>query len=425
MTKQTFLGRQPILDRDGRTFGYELLYRDGPDGGTLFEDPDDATRQVMERALLHWGMERIIGDHFGLINASPSLVLSGLYRSMPPEGIIFEIPERAPFDDATFDAIRAARREGYHFALDNVSDLPELERSRLLPMASIVKIEPSRTREAELPRLVKTVGERSPGALIVAEKVETRDDLTRCAGLGIDLFQGYFFAVPEVLAKAARPASSASAMTLLAEMQRADIDIPQIEMLVATDPSLAYRLLAVVNSSAFGLDRRVDSLRHAIVLLGLNQVRHLAVLLALSTAREASEELLTTGAVRARLASILVDDPELRSAAFTVGLLSITDAIFNTPMEELVDDLPLSDEIVAALLDRSGPLGATLRLVLACEQADVAELHDLAPAGIARLHAAYGASVLWAEQLRGQVYGSRRGSRLRLRGESTRPLART
>jgi len=425
MTEQIFLGRQPILDRDGRTFGYELLYRDGPTGGVLFDDPDDATRQVMERALLHWGMERIIGDHFGMINASPSLVRSGLHRSMPPEGIIFEIPEHDPFDDATLDAFQAARREGYHFALDNVVGRQELEQSRLLPAASIVKIEPNRTDEGELPHLVRMIRERSPGTLIVAEKVETREDFNRCAVDGFDLFQGYFFAIPEVLAKAARPVSSASAMTLLAEMQRDDIDVRRIEMLVSTDPSLAYRLLAVVNSSAFGLDRRVESLRHAIVLLGLNQVRHLAVLLALSTAEEASEELLTTGAVRARLASLLTEDPELRSAAFTVGLLSITDAIFRTPMEELVDDLPLSDDIRAALLERSGPHGATLQLVLTCERADIGALADRGPAEIERLHAAYGAAVLWAEHLRKQVATSRRTPRLRLRGESTRRLART
>ena len=425
MTENIFLGRQPILDRDGHTFGYELLYRDGPESGVLFEDPDDATRQVMERALLHWGMERIIGDHFGMINASPSLVVSGLHRSMPPEGIIFEIPEHEPLDDPTLDAFRDARREGYHFALDNVTGERELAQSRLLPAASIVKIEPNRTSDAVLPKLVETIRDQSPGALIVAEKVETRDDFTKCADYGFDLFQGYFFAVPEVLTKAARPASSASAMTLMAEMQRDDIDINRVEMLVATDPSLAYRLLAVVNSSAFGLDRRVESLRHAIVLLGLNQVRHLAVLLALSTAGEASEELLTTGAVRARLASLLVKDPEMRNAAFTAGLLSITDAIFQAPMEELVEDLPLSDDIEAALLDQSGPLGPTLRLVLACERAEMTELEALAPDGIDRLHASYGAAVLWAEQLRGQVSNSRSGSKLRLSGEPARRLART
>ena len=247
MNDNIFLGRQPILDRDGHTFGYELLYRDGPDRTTLFEDPDDATRQVMERALLHWGMERIIEDHFGLINASPSLVASGLHRSMPPEGIIFEIPEHEPIDDETLAAFHDARRDGYHFALDNVTSTAELERSRLFESASIVKIEPQRTSDEDLPRLVETIRERSPSTLIVAEKVETRESFARCAASGFDLFQGYFFAEPEVLEKAGRPASSASAMALLAEMQSEDIDINRTEMLVASDPSLAYRLLAGVN----------------------------------------------------------------------------------------------------------------------------------------------------------------------------------
>jgi hypothetical protein len=101
MTRTIFIARQPILDRGGQTFGYELLYRDGLEGESTFDDPDDAAREVMERVLLHWGMERIIEDHFGLINASPSLVVSGLHRSMPPEGIIFEIVEVEPLDGPT------------------------------------------------------------------------------------------------------------------------------------------------------------------------------------------------------------------------------------------------------------------------------------------------------------------------------------
>ncbi len=199
MTDSIFLGRQPVLDRDGNTFGYELLYRDGPDRTTLFEDPDDATRQVMERALLHWGMERIIGGHFGLINASPSLVVSGLHRSMPPEGIIFEIREDEPLDDFTLEALRAARREGYHFALDNVGSLDGLRRSDLIQMASLVKIVPSEIPSDHLPLMVEMVREVAPGILLLAEKVETRDEFTRCADAGFDLFQGYFFAQPEVL----------------------------------------------------------------------------------------------------------------------------------------------------------------------------------------------------------------------------------
>ena len=403
MTNEIFIGRQAILDSDRQTFGYELLYRNGPDSAMLSESPDDATRCVMERALLQWGMEKIIGNRFGLINASASLVVSGLHRAMPPEGIIFEIREATPFDGPTYDALVRARADGYHFALDNVTRLADLVGSRLLPHASIVKIELRNALEEEIPRLIDVARERAPGVLVAAEKVETSADFARCLDFGFDLFQGYFFAQPEVLKRPARPANVATAMALLAEMQRTDIDIDRTVELVGSDPSLTFRLMAIANSSAFGLDRRVDSLRHTIILLGLGQVRRMAGLIALSTAAGASEELITLGATRARMISSLVTGGAASSIGFTVGLLSVTDAIYHTPMPELVGELPVSAEIASALVDGEGELGRALDIVRACETGDVARLVELDAGSFEQLRLMYAEAIEWADDLRAQI----------------------
>ena len=403
MTNEIFIGRQAILDSDRQTFGYELLYRNGPDSAMLSESPDDATRCVMERALLQWGMEKIIGNRFGLINASASLVVSGLHRAMPPEGIIFEICEATPFDGPTYDALVRARADGYHFALDNVTRLSDLVGSRLLPHASIVKIELRNALEEEIPRLIDVARERAPGVLVAAEKVETSADFARCLDFGFDLFQGYFFAQPEVLKRPARPANVATAMALLAEMQRTDIDIDRTVELVGSDPSLTFRLMAIANSSAFGLDRRVDSLRHTIILLGLGQVRRMAGLIALSTAADASEELITLGATRARMISSLVTGGAASSIGFTVGLLSVTDAIYHTPMPELVGELPVSAEIASALVDGEGELGRALDIVRACETGDVARLVELDAGSFEQLRLMYAEAIEWADDLRAQI----------------------
>jgi c-di-GMP phosphodiesterase len=406
MTNDIFLGRQPIVDRDGITYGYELLYRDGPSNTTFFEDPDDATRCVMERALVGWGMQRIVGGRFGFINASTSLIRSGLHRALPPEAIVFELREDEPFDDETMAALLAAREEGYHFALDNVSRSEHMRRSRVLPSVSIVKVELTSAGADDIDDIVAVARRRAPGILIVAEKVESASVYNACFDRGFDLFQGHFFAKPELLRKAAHPAAAATAMGLLADMQKDDISIDRIEEVVGRDPSLAFRLVGVVNSSAFGLDRRVDSLRQAIVLLGVDHVRRLTALLVMSSMKSADEELITLGTVRARMASELVEDRRLSASAFLVGLLSVTDSIYDTPMEQLVKDLPVSDEIAGALLRGDGPLGEVLTMVRACDTADLDALEQLGPSvpgGLDRLQATFGEAVAWAEQLRLQA----------------------
>lgn len=417
MSNDIFLARQPILDADRRTFGYELLYRDGPGESTFFEDPDDATQCVIERTLLHWGIDRIVGDRFGLINASANLFRTGLHRALPPEGIIIEVRD-GDYGADTVEALRSARREGYHIALDNVTRLDQIQRSQVLQHASMLKIELSQSNEAEVVAMVQLVRETAPGLLLVAEKVETRAQFDAASALGFDLFQGYFFAKPELMQRAARPANVASALALLAEVHRPDIDIDRVERLVGSDPTLAYRLLAVVNSSAFGLDRRVSSLRHAIVLLGVNQVRHLAMLLTLSASANASEEVITIGATRARLASRLVDTAEEAAGAFTVGLLSVTDVLYGAAMSDLLHDLPVSDEIRTALTDGSGALGRALEVAIACERGDATRLIELVPDRIEQTLEDYGEAVQWADALRAQLNAKR--SRIELK-----PLPRT
>lgn len=402
-----FIARQPILDLERNTFGYELLHRDAPVGAVLHPtvgaDRDQATRSVIERAFLHWGMERLIGDRFGFINADPHHIEGGLHKALPAESIIFELHDHIGLGHDHVSAIARARGDGYHFALDNVTDVDQLVGSSLLPFVSMVKIDVDTATPHEAERIVQFVRAVQPGVHVIAEHVAGHAQFEVAAAIGCDLFQGFFFAEPQLLERSARPANAAAAIALLAEIQRDDASITRVEELVGSDASLAYRVLAVVNSSAFGLDRRVESLDHAIVLLGLHQVRNLAILLTLSSAGDADQELITLGATRAKLASLLVPDRELRSSAFTVGLLSITDALYRTPMRTLLEDLPLAEPVRAALLDGSGVLGAVLGAVKACERADVHAMLEFAPGRLSEINTAYAEAAQWADTLRRQL----------------------
>ncbi len=382
MTSEVFLGRQPIVNAEREIFGYELLYRGGTDRTSTFVDPDAATRSVMERVLLQWGMEHLVGDRFGLMNASASLIVNGLHEAMPPEGMIIEVRESMPFDDATVDALRNARMNGYHFALDNVSRLGDLEHSELLPLASIVKIELTTAHHAELDRLIAVARDRSPGVLIVAEKVESQDQFNRCIEHGFDLFQGYHLHEPQVLRRPARHASRRSAAAL-DELLKYDIDVTQIEAVVASDPSLTFRLLTAMNANAFGLDRRVTTLDEAIASLGISKLRCLADLLA-SSIDAIDEDADHTaevhrGAARAAMVASLLDGTELVRCGVTAALLSVVDRLYHAPLSELLDELPMSDLTIRAVLHGAGPVGEALDLARACEHDDRAVLEALAP----------------------------------------------
>lgn len=398
-----FLGRQPVLTAQRKTYGYELLYRHGDVSSAFFEDPDDATRSVVERAMLEWGLAHLVGAGTAFINVTGEFLSSGLFSVLPADHVVLELLETIEFDPETVDAVRRAAKFGYRIALDDLVSLGTVGLDDVLPMVDIIKVEVLTLEEAHLRDLVDRLRAVAPRVTLLAEKVESVEMYQLCRELGFDLFQGYFFARPEVLQRAARPTSTQGALLLMMAVQKPDITIDELADIAGGDPTLAYRLLTLVNSSSLGLGRVVESVRHAIVLLGIEHVRHLAILLTMSSNARTNPELITLAVTRAHMARGLAKNAQEGNSAFTMGLLSVIDVVFQTPMAELVADLPIADDLRDALLHRSGSLGMLLDVVIAYEQADTLTLEALRPGDGDTIREAFGESTVAATDLRNQL----------------------
>ncbi len=403
VSSNVYVGRQPILDRSGRTYAFELLYRDEHQGAAGITNPDEATQRVVSAALLEWGFERLIGDRIGFINAAYGLLRADTLSILPAERTIIEVLEDVLLDDAIISTVREAHGRGMRFALDDVVDLDRAGLDQIAPFISVVKLDVLGIDRDHLGRISRLSRKAFPNAMLLAEKVEDLEMYQECLGLGFDLFQGYYFAKPETLARQSRPTNVSAAVLLLAEVSRTDVDINRIESLISADPSLVYSLLRLVNSSSFGLNVRVESIRQAIVLLGLVQVRQLAVLLTMAKNSVAtSEEIIVLASVRAQMAQLLASGPQAQ-LAFTTGLLSVIDTVFGTPMEELVAGLPLPNEVKDALLTGEGPIGEVMEVVYAFERADIEAVERLRPGQSEQMREIYAKSVSWAEEVRNEL----------------------
>ena len=401
MASTVYLGRQPVLDRQRRTYGYELLFRQGRENAAFFDDPDDATRCLVERTLLEWGIEHVLHGRVGFVNVGAGFLISGTYHLLPSDHMVLELLEDVDYDERVIKVILEAHAAGYRFALDDITHAEQVP-DPVMSIVDIVKVDVLQVDRTRLPELVSRLRVRAPRAHLLAEKVEEIEDFEECTKLGFDLFQGYFFAKPELLSRTARPVNSSAALALLVEMQRPLIDITKMEELVTGDPTLAFRLLALVNSSHAGLTQRVNSVHHAIVLLGIEHVRQLATLLTMASSVHTNQEIVVLAATRARMARLLAPKGA-ESSAFTVGLLSVIDTIFRAPMADLIRELPLSVEIADALLGRGGRLGVLLDTIRAYEVADIDKLDVLWPDGIEALRIAFGDAATWADGFRRQI----------------------
>lgn len=375
MLVDTFFARQPILDRRSRVQAYEVLYRSGPTEEAGVIDGAAATAQVLAGAFGGVEVPDLLAGKPGFVNLPRSFIVDRALLAFPPERVGAEVLEDVAVDGEVIDALRELRRLGYSIALDDY--VPGDHRIGLVPYVDIVKVDIRRATPAELASTARLL--RSMGVRILAEKVETADEFDRCSRLDFDLFQGYFFARPELVAGRRLDEGRSRLVGLLAELHRPELTLQQAARGVESHPNLAFHLLRVLNSASFGLSRPVDSIREAVVMLGLRRVRELASVLVLASHQHKPIELLNLGLSRARMCEMIAERLGRADTGsfFTVGVFSVLDALADRPMAEVVRSLPLAQDVQDALVERRGRKGEVLEAAIAYERAAWEAIPDI------------------------------------------------
>lgn len=405
MLDHAYLGRQPILDRQQKIVAYELLFRHHRDATTAqITDEHDASATVLASTLCDIGAKWVLGDKPAFLNVSASILLgSGVIELLPTDRIVLELLESVQPTPQVLARCQYLRSKGFRFALDDFV-LNELS-AQFLPIASYIKID---IRQTPLDKAGLVLGElqrRNVTAKMLAEKVETAQEFKLCKELGFDFFQGFHFAHPETLsAKTINPAYES--VLLLLNKVRENADAPEIEKFFKHDVALTFKLLRYINSVGFGLSCEIESIRHAIAILGYQQLyRWLTLLLVTAGQATTPHALLITAMTRGRLTELLGQDyveSRDRDNLFVVGMFSLLDAILETPMEKVLERLSLPAAVSDALLSRQGMYGPFLELAEACEQGDAEKIEDLATSlqlEPKKINSAHLDALSWAETL--------------------------
>ncbi len=359
--------RQPIFDASLEAVGYELLYRRPNQTRANFTDGDHATARVVVGALVDMGLDEVCGHARAFINVTRGLLTNHRLISLPPKRVVLELLEDIEIDDQLASLVRELADQGYTFALDDFVFRDGVE--KLLPYATYVKLD---VMEIGVDGVKDAITRLRPWNVeIIAEKIETREEFDACKALGCTLFQGYFLARPANLQRNALPPSRKTLLNLVARVYDPNVKLEEIERIISSDVGLSYRILRIINSAYYHLPREVHSVQQAIALLGLRFTRTWVSLIVLADVGDAPIEVVTAAAIRAkmceRLAQITGHD---RSDAYYIsGLFSMLDAVLDRPLGEIVDVLPLTSDIKAALTDREGSIGQALSCVLAHEHA--------------------------------------------------------
>lgn len=370
----TFLARQPIFDSKQVVWAYEILYRSGSINTFDGIDGDQASISVMFNTFQIFGIENVTNGKPVFINFTENLINAEMATLFPKELLVVEILENVAPKEEVIENCKNLKELGYRIALDDFVYSEEYD--GLIDLADIIKIDFLESSKEEIENISKILKGRD--IILLAEKVETREEFEYAKKLGFTLFQGYFFSKPEIMKSKKLQSIKSTALQLVTEVNEKEIDFKKLDTIIARDLSITYNLLKIVNSSAFGFRYRIESIKHALVALGEKEIKRWIYLVILSDmGQDKPDELTRLSLIRARFAEIVAIKTRFNKQSeemFLLGLFSLLDVILNIPIEEVLENIKASDIIRQSLINGTGEVGTIYKMIIAYEKGNWEEV---------------------------------------------------
>jgi EAL and modified HD-GYP domain-containing signal transduction protein len=361
--KDLFINLQPVLFASRETFGYDLVDRGNDDKS----ESDDNTINLsgVNRTIDALGLEDIKNDLRFFISYSSGLLNPAVSKTLPRDKFIVQISLPEIITKAETELYLDLRKNGYKIALVGLSETNNIK--EVLTLADFCKFNTEKTTIHEQVRIILA----NPKVRFIATGIDTPEDYIRAKNAGFSLYQGYFFSnsqpeAPEMnrRAKDISPMKMNYLRLLKLSSTTDYMDFDEISAIISSDVALTYKLLRILNSAAVGL-RNVSSVSMAVAYLGEENLKQWIAVLALrGIAEDQPMELVRMSLIRARFGELLAphfyikQDPK---KVFMVGLLSLLHIAFEMSKAELLEEIPVSEEIRKSLLTNEGIYSSLLR----------------------------------------------------------------
>ncbi len=397
-----YVARQPIFNQEKKIFGYELLFRDSMQNVFSGVDGDTATSKVLSNSFLNIGIDNLIGKGVAFINFTKELLIDRLPELFPNEQLVVEVLEDVEPDDDVVNSCIELSKQGYTIALDDFFYYEDLE--PLISVADIIKFDFRATPVDEIADIIFRL--RGYNLKYLAEKVETHEEFAQALDMGFEYFQGYFFSKPEIVEGKDISPAQFNLLEMMAEVNKPDFEFSDVEKIIERDVSISYKLMRYINSAFYKRVNEISSINQAIVLLGEKGTRSFLSLVSMTQlSDDKPEELVKSSIIRAKFCELMANCLESRensSELFTIGLFSSIDAMLDDSMENIMEKLPLAENIKDALINRKGKLHDYLEIARSYERGDwegFSELTGNIKVDESKLPACFMEAVNWADAI--------------------------
>jgi EAL and modified HD-GYP domain-containing signal transduction protein len=361
--------------KTGKIKGYELLFQGGDD--SFYDQPETSTADTITTFLTN-NSSKFVNDKTMFITFTPSLLFRNVPKLFEPDKMVIQLDENLVVHPLSKVFIKKYRNAGYQFALNDFRF--SLNYMELLDDVSYVRLNlkkwSKRKGSQEKDSLENIIGMvQSMNKQCIAVGVDTQELYDLGLKLNFDYMEGDYIASTLVNKVDKVSYLQGNFFQLLVELSQEEPDIDKMEEIVSRDAGLTFAILKLVNSAYFALRRRTASVKQALVTMGIGQLRQWVYMLSFEpTKNPAAEELLKISFLRAKFASELVphitDCPISVHEAYMMGMFSTMEYMVDASMEEILEEIPLSDAVKQALISQDGVAGELYQLILNYERAD-------------------------------------------------------
>jgi EAL and modified HD-GYP domain-containing signal transduction protein len=369
-----FIARQPILDRYERVYGYEIL---SPPGEEVMGPPTNGDGVGAETVLGTRDFETITDGTRAFIKCSRPALVSGQAAKLPCDRVVLEVQATGEPDDELVKACRGLKDAGFLIALENFQGAGE---EPLADLAGIIGMDVTASSDRAQWLLIRKY--RPRGAIFVAREVDSRIQFQSALQQGYTYFQGQFYTRAQPYSTAEVTPVKLVYLLVLGAVTRPEINVQEVANTIKHDLALSYRLLRFLNSARFAFHSQIKSIRHALLLLGQNELRKWIGLISVAALGEGGPPILVSMAlIRGAFCEFLaplVGATKRQPDYFFLGLLSCIDVLMRRPMRVMLAELPIAPDVGAALMGEQNPLRDVLQTVMSYDQGNWEECSQLA-----------------------------------------------
>jgi EAL and modified HD-GYP domain-containing signal transduction protein len=357
-------------------------------------DGDKATSKVITNSFLLIGLDRLTQGKRAFINFTENLIKSEIPTMFPKDSIAIEILENITVDTELIEACRKMEEQGYVIAIDDF-EYPMLRRyQELLEYVNLIKVDFQRNNVYERRQIIKQLANGK--IRFLAEKVENKEEFDQAFQMGYHYFQGYYFSKPLVIKEKDLSSYKNSYLEIIRKLDRAIVEFRSLASIIERDVTLSYKFLKIANSVSYYSRSKITSLEVALVRLGFEEIKKWTYLLILhDICKNKSNEIVRISLIRAKYGELIAAHLGLgkrKKEVFIMGLFSKIDVFIERTMENILEELRLSQDIRDAMLGKENIFRSIFDIILAHEEAQWEKLISLAnklqldPSKLSQLH---------------------------------------